>query len=72
MVKVLYRYIIWLSRYSRYSELLPLNVMLLRNMMLYWTGSVKTTVSRESFNVSTLDFHHCASEDLHVPVNPAS
>jgi len=30
------------SRYSHYSELLKLNLMLLRNMMLYWTGSVET------------------------------
>jgi len=41
MVKVRYGYVLWLSRYSRYSELLLLIVMLLRNMMLYWTGSVK-------------------------------
>ena len=51
VVKVRYWYVVWLSRYSRYSELLPLNVMLLRNTMLYWTGSVKTAVSRESYNV---------------------
>jgi len=39
----------WMSRCL--SEHLPLNVMLLRNMMLYWTGSGRTAVSREPCNV---------------------
>jgi len=46
--------ILWFSRYSRFSEHLPLNVMLLRNMMLYWTGSGRTAVSREPCNVTCM------------------
>jgi len=47
MVKVRCLCILWFSRYSRFSEHLPLNVMLLRNMMLYWAGSGRTAVFRE-------------------------
>ena len=32
------------SRYSCYSECLPLNVMVTLNMMLYWTGSGRLAI----------------------------
>ena len=47
MVKVGCLCMLWFSRYSRFSEHLPLNVMLLRNMMLYWVESGRTAVSRK-------------------------
>ena len=55
MVKVQCLCVLWFSRYSHFSEHLPLNVMLLRNTMLHWTGSGRTAVSHEPYNVQTPD-----------------
>ena len=50
-VKVRCLCIVWFSRYNHYSERLPLNVMLLRNMMLYWTGSGGKKTSRPTEDI---------------------
>jgi len=37
-----------------------------------WQRQNEASVHRPVKEFTTPDFHHCASEDLHIPLNPAS